>query len=95
MRKKFGGYTINCDKARLTPTTKSWSGKQNYEVRVELWGTIEIGIDVDEWTWRADWLLEHALKEKASEYHITKLEQNMFYVDYVEHNQITALVEAR
>lgn len=95
MRKKFGGYTIHCDKARLIPTNKNRSGTQNYEIRVELWGNIEIGIEIDEGTWRADWLLTHALKDQASNYHIVRLEQNMFYVDHVEHNQITALVEAR
>lgn len=94
MKKKFGGYTIHCDKARLIPTTKSWNGKQNYELRVELWGNIEIGIEVDKWTWRGDWILAHAFKENAHNYRITKIEQHNFYEDHIEHNQITAQVEA-
>lgn len=94
MRKKFGGYTINCSKARLTKTDKNWRGTQNYEVKVELWGTIEIGIDIDPGTWREDWLLKHAFKDAYTNYHITKLDQNKFFDDYVEHNQITAIVEA-
>lgn len=94
MRKKFGGYTINCSKLEIRETMDP----NIYEVKISLWGNIEIGIEINRMTWREDWILQAAFKDNYTKYSIIKLEQNDHYKKdptsgcSVEHNDVYVLV---
>lgn len=71
MKKKFGRYTINVwDKKKR----KQEDGTIACEVT--LTGCIEIGLEINQYTWQADWLLKLFFKDKYNDYRIISLENN-------------------
>lgn len=90
MRKKFGGYTINCTKPQSRHIDSD-----TIESVVELSGNIEIGLEIDRMTWREDWLLKLIYGDNSSNYDIITLEQKPSFVDHVDHNLIRVVCRGR
>ena len=93
MKKKFGTYTINVfDKKQRQNTDGTIS------LEVTLSGCIEIGLEIDEWTWRGDWLLQLFFKDCYSDYRIVSLQNNDNWSNQgslIEVNRVQAVVQKR
>lgn len=93
MKKKFGRYTINVEnkKRHVNP-----DGSINLEVALS--GCIEIGLKIEQFTWRADWLLQLFFKDDYAQYEFISLENNDSWSNYpnlIEVNIIRAVVRKR
>lgn len=92
MRKKFGGYSI--DATKLKKHTRNDGLLQTTTI---LEGNIEIGIDIDPYTWRGDWLRDFLFgKDSWKEWRLINVENH--YVkdasergEYIERNMVTAV----
>lgn len=83
MKKKFDGYTIeviNKVKRKLEPDL--------YRCSVDLKGDIEIGLHIDAWTWRGDWILKLFFKDDYMKYSIRCIENN----EALDSNHVVILV---
>jgi hypothetical protein len=58
---KFGGYKV---KVKKSPLTKIEEGE--YKSVIEIIGDIEIGIEIDNMSWREDWLREIVFGKNTS-----------------------------
>lgn len=86
MRKNFDGYTIN-----VTKPIKIKQDENTLIVRVFLSGNIEIGIEIDNWTWRIDWI-QNLIWENSPEknlWAIQKIDNQIYDVEGIEHNCFT------
>lgn len=90
MRKKFGGYTIN-----IIKKTKEVHEDGLIVLTATISGNIEIGLDIDRYTWREDWFLQLFFKGEYSKYRAITLENHTKYENYNEVNYITATVRRR
>ena len=93
MKKKFGSYTININRKKIT---KNADGTLTLEVILS--GCIEIGLEIDQYSWREDWLLRLFFKDEYSKYRIISLENNDNWTSVpslVEINVVKAIVEKR
>ena len=74
MKKKFDRYTIEvCDK----DLTRMADGSLVIEATLK--GDIEIGIEIDKWTWRGDWfvsLFQNHVKDISKRYRIHSVVNN-------------------
>lgn len=95
-RRKFSSYRVD-----VTNIKKGKPNKETGEFNVSMviTGNIEIGIEIDEWTWREDWFREILFKDKASDYEIVKgsLKNTISWDQekYTETNYVTARVARR
>ena len=83
MRKKFDRYTINISNKKKTANQLSCT----------ISGTIEIGIEIDEWTWRGDWLIDQFFPQNIQEKNIIRLSNivnNITMQNGVEYNNVQA-----
>lgn len=71
MKKKFGSYTINVNDKKVK---KNPDGTLTLEVALS--GCIEIGLEIEQYTWRADWLLKLFFKDNYNNYRIVSIENN-------------------
>ena len=90
MKKKFGSYTINiCDKK----SHKNPDGTITLEVILS--GCIEIGLEIEEYTWRKDWLLQLFFKDKYMNYRVVSIENDDKWTNnpLTEINKVKAIVK--
>ena len=71
MRKKFGRYTIN-----VFDKKKKKQEDGSIAIEATLTGCIEIGLEIDRYTWREDWFLKLFFGDEAHEYELLSLENN-------------------
>lgn len=93
MRKKFGGYSINA-----VQVGRSVRGDKLIQTSTILEGNIEIGIDIDPYTWRGDWLREFIFgKGTQRQWRLINVENQylpqskLVKGEYVERNLVTAV----
>lgn len=86
MRKKFDGYTIT-----VTKPIKILQDENTLVVRVFLKGNIEIGLEIDRYTWRFDWIEDFIWKNNPEKnlWAIQKIDNQIYYVEGIEHNCFT------
>ena len=72
MKRKFDGYNIDvCNRELVRHPDGSIT------LKVVLLGNIEIGLEIDEWTWRGDWLLKLFFKDNYTNYRIKNVQNNL------------------
>lgn len=86
MRKKFDGYTIN-----ITKPIKILNDENTLVVRVFLKGTIEIGLEIDRYTWRFDWIEDFIWRNNPEKnlWSIQQIDNKIYDVEGIEHNCFT------
>jgi len=71
MKKKFGRYCVNAVKNNKL----SQRSDGLWEATITITGDIEIGIEIDPYTWRGDWLSDFVLgKEDTGNYRLINVE---------------------
>lgn len=93
MKKKFGRYTINVADKKCKKRTDG-----NFDLEVTLSGCIEIGLEIESHTWRADWLLKLFFGDNYSDYELVSLENNDNWTNktiVTEVNTVRAVVRKR
>lgn len=88
-RRKFGGYTIDYKKLNV----KKQPTEGTITCKVQLSGNIEIGIDIDDWTWRGDWLTKMLFKDNPNNYRLKSVQNNYTAYSPDEVNVVTAVYE--
>ena len=86
MRKKFDGYTIN-----ITKPIKILQDENTLVVRVFLKGNIEIGLKIDRYTWRFDWIEDFIWKNNPEKnlWSIQQIDNKIYDVEGIECNCFT------
>lgn len=86
MRKKFGGYKINISKP-----IKILQDENTLVARVFLEGNIEIGLEIDRYTWRFDWIEDFIWKNNPEKnlWAIQKIDNQIYNVEGIEYNCFT------
>lgn len=93
MKKKFGTYTINVFDKKQRLNANGTIG-----LEVTLSGCIEIGLEIDQGTWRGDWLLRLFFRDQYSDYYFVSLENNDRWSNnpsLIEVNRVQATVRKR
>lgn len=91
MRKKMGRYMVDFTKV----TRKPYLRKDGlYQTEAVIAGDIEIGIEIDPYTWTGDWLGEATFgKSDCKNYRLINVENNL--TDYGDRNEVVAVWEKR
>jgi len=86
MRKNFDGYTIN-----ITKPIKILNDENTLVVRVFLKGNIEIGLKIDRYTWRFDWIEDFIWKNNPEKnlWSIQQIDNKIYDVEGIECNCFT------
>lgn len=86
MRKNFDGYTIN-----ITKPIKILNDENTLVVRVFLKGNIEIGLEIDRYTWRFDWIENFIWKNNPEKnlWSIQQIDNKIYDVEGIECNCFT------
>lgn len=86
MKKKFDNYFIN-----VTKPIKIKQDENTLITRVFLSGNIEIGIEIDQYTWRIDWIQDLIWKNNPEKnlWAIQHIDNKIYNVEGVEHNRFT------
>lgn len=90
MRKKFGSYTINVVKKE-----KKINPDGLVVLTATLQGMIEIGIEIDRYTWREDWFLRLFFGDNYSKYRIITLENNCHCSNCMDTNYVVVTARER
>lgn len=86
MRKNFDGYIIN-----ITKPIKILNDENTLVVRVFLKGNIEIGLKIDRYTWRFDWIEDFIWKNNPEKnlWSIQQIDNKIYDVEGIECNCFT------
>lgn len=86
--RNFGGYKVKVKRGDLTKI-----GEGEYMSVIEIIGDIEIGIEIDNMTWREDWLRNILFGEGASirDYRIVSINNQISSREDGEHNVVTSV----
>ena len=91
MKKKFGSYTINVEgKKRIRNPDGSLT------LVVTLSGCIEIGLEIDEHTWRKDWFLSLFFNHDISKIRVKSIENRDSWSNdpcLLEVNTVTMVIQ--
>lgn len=85
MKRKFDGYTIDVKKVKTTKIDNN-----TIEVVFDLSGNIEIGLEIDDFTWRSFFLynLVWGNKPERQKWRTANIQNNLYIVDHIEHNKV-------
>lgn len=88
---KFGGYKIYFKKISV----REKSDTQQIVVKAQLSGNIEIGIDIDMFSWRQDEFTRAVFKKDAQQYELIHVYNCYTQYSPVEVNVVTAIYRRR
>lgn len=86
--RKFGIYKVKVKKRELVEIREG-----EYKSLIEIIGDIEIGIHIDNMTWREDWLRDLLFGEGASvrDYRVVSIDNQISSKEDGEHNIVTSI----
>lgn len=95
MKKKFDRYTIEVSNKKIT---RQPNGSLILEANLK--GNIEIGIEIDNWTWRGDWFLslfKNTVSDIERRYRIQRVDNddNWDSENRIETNHVSMFVTER
>lgn len=92
MKKKFDYCTINVHKNKTIPIDS-----EHCECSLTLSGNTELGLEINQWTWRADWLAEVTFKdpEERAKWDLKAVYNNIYYQNGIEYNDVKGVWRKR
>lgn len=90
MKKRMGNYKVDFKKVGKPVELASRGTGILYETKAIITGDIEIGVDIDMYTWKADWLKDVTFGDDAGKYRLVDIVNNLADTDAGEVNKVTA-----
>lgn len=88
MKRKFDYCTIDVHKNKIVQIDSD-----HCECLLTLAGNTELGLNIDKFTWRADWLAKVTFKnpDERSEWDLKTVYNNIYYKNGIEYNDVKSV----